>query len=99
MDGVAAIDPKNLDPDILLSRKDTGRALRKCGFPVADSSLETMAVRGGGPAFMRWGGRRVAYRWGTALAWAEGRLSNPVASTSELRPVPVSVHAAPNAAA
>jgi hypothetical protein len=89
MDGVAEIqniDPRNLDPDTLLSRKDTGRALRECGYPVADSSLETMAVRGGGPPFQKFG-RRAIYTWGTTRDWAENRLTTPVRSTSELKAV------------
>jgi hypothetical protein len=73
--------PQN--PDALLTRPQTGAALRAAGFPIADKSLATRASRGGGPPYRRFGAR-VLYRWGDALAWAQARLSPPIGSTSEL---------------
>ena len=71
------------DSEALLTRAQTGAALRASGFPVADKSLATLACRGGGPAFRRFGARPL-YRWGDALAWAQSRLSPLIGSTSEL---------------
>ncbi len=58
-------------------------ALTEHGFPVSAKTLATMATRGGGPPFHKFG-RAVLYRWGDALAWAEARLSAPRRTTSEL---------------
>ena len=74
--------PEIIEPDTLLTRSQTGAALRAAGFPVADKSLSTMASRGNGPQYQRFGAR-VLYRWGDARAWAEARLSPPIGSTSE----------------
>jgi hypothetical protein len=68
--------------DALLTRADTGAALRAAGYPVADSTLATKATRGGGPPYHRFGIRPL-YRWGEALAWAQSRLSASARSTSE----------------
>jgi hypothetical protein len=69
-------------PGALLTRRQAGAALRAAGYPVADKTLATMASRGGGPAYRRFGAR-VLYRWEEALAWAEARLSGPVRTSSE----------------
>lgn len=76
----ASAIPADLDQRLL--RVPTAAALTECGFKIASSSLATMATRGGGPPFCKWGPRAV-YRWGDALAWAEARLSGPRRSTSE----------------
>jgi hypothetical protein len=72
--------PDNLDA--LLTRDKAAAALTERGFPTSPKSLATMATRGGGPRFHRFG-PRVLYRWRDALNWAEGRLSPPMESTSE----------------
>jgi hypothetical protein len=72
-------------PDAKLSRAEAGAALRAAGYRIADATLATMAVRGGGPPFMRFG-KYPLYRWGDALAWAEGKLRAPVRATSEQPP-------------
>lgn len=64
------------DPDALLSRKDTAKALTAAGFPIARQTLATKATRGGGPPYSLFLGR-VLYRWGDALAWAHGSLISP----------------------
>jgi hypothetical protein len=74
--------PDNLDA--LLTRDKTAAALTEGGYPTSPKTLATMATRGGGPPFHRFG-PRVLYRWRDALEWAEKRLSPPVGSTSEAR--------------
>jgi hypothetical protein len=74
-----------INPDTLLDRPATAQALTSRGFKTRQSTLATMASRGGGPIFRKYG-QRVVYRWADALAWAQSRLSDPVASTSELDP-------------
>jgi hypothetical protein len=71
-----------VDPHALLRRKAVAAALTEAGFPTAETTLATKAVRGGGPPY-RLFGRVPLYRWADALAWAEGRLSPPRCSTSE----------------
>jgi len=74
-----------INPDARLGRKQTAEALSAFGYRIAEATLASMASRGGGPLFSKFG-PRVVYRWGDVLQWAERRLSNPVASTSELAP-------------
>jgi hypothetical protein len=71
-----------ISPDTLLRRKQLAAALADIGYPVASASLATMASRGGGPPFHKFG-RAALYRWSEAQAWAAGRLSTPRHSTSE----------------
>jgi hypothetical protein len=71
-----------LTPDTLLRRRATAEALSAAGYPTAEKTLSTKASRGGGPPF-RLFGRIPLYRWGDAMAWAEGKLSAPRRSTSE----------------
>ncbi len=70
------------DPDAKLRRKQVAAALTELGFPTAEATLATKAVRGGGPPY-RLFGRIPLYRWGDVLAWAEGKLSPPRHSSSE----------------
>jgi hypothetical protein len=79
------IDPRKLPPDALLTRTEVADALTELGFGITKQSLETMAVRGNGPAYCRWGAGAVRYRWQDALNWAHGRLSDPHASTAAHR--------------
>jgi hypothetical protein len=71
--------PQN--PDALLTRQQTGAALREAGFPVSDKTLATKATRGGGPPFRKFGARPL-YRWHDALAWAQSRLGPAIQNTS-----------------
>jgi hypothetical protein len=85
------------DPNALLSRDQTARALTDSGFQTEPTTLATKATRGGGPPYRLFGARAL-YRWGEVLAWAESRLSAPRGSTSEAdatRPMPNSKAAAP----
>lgn len=76
-----AVDSPPL-PDTLLRRSELAKALKQAGYPATEATLATKATRGGGPPFQRFG-RIPLYRWSSALAWAEGRLSPPMRSTSE----------------
>lgn len=69
--------------DRFLSRQQLVDELTAAGLPIALATLKSMAVRGGGPAFHKFG-RRVVYRWADARSWANARLGKPVHSTSEL---------------
>jgi hypothetical protein len=77
-----AMNTARPDLDELLSRHGVSKALTDRGFPVPPATLATMATRGGGPPFHRFG-TRVLYRWGDALAWAQARLRGPMSSTSQ----------------
>lgn len=72
--------PDGLDTN--LSRVQTADALTACGYVTSASTLATMATRGGGPPFYKWGPRTV-YRWGAVLEWAQNRRSQPRRSSSE----------------
>jgi hypothetical protein len=69
------------NPDILLTRAKAAAALTEAGYPTARATLASMATRGGGPIYRRFGSR-VVYRWGDLLDWARSRLSAPIRSTS-----------------
>ena len=43
------------DLDALLTRNRTAEALQEAGFPVRAKTLATMASRGGGPRFQKFG--------------------------------------------
>jgi hypothetical protein len=77
----SGVNDEKLSCDLLLRRKRTAEALSQLGFAISDKTLSTMATRGGGPPY-RLFGRIPLYRWGDALAWAEGRLTEPRNSTS-----------------
>ncbi|MFO1124006.1 MAG: hypothetical protein U1E25_01085 [Methylocystis sp.] len=72
-----------LPADTLLTRRQLAVESSKIGVPVAESSLASMASRGTGPTFCRYG-RAVRYRWGDFLSWAASRTTVGV-STSEHR--------------
>jgi hypothetical protein len=68
--------------DRLLTRRDAAEALTNAGYPTSPATLATLATRGGGPLFRRYG-TRVVYRMDDLIAWAQSRLSAPMRSTSE----------------
>jgi hypothetical protein len=68
--------------DALLRRSQTAAALTERGYPISTATLATKATRGGGPPYLLFG-RIPLYPWGTALAWAESRLSPLVRSSAE----------------
>lgn len=63
-----------IDNATLLRRADAAVALTSAGYPISPSTLATMASRGGGPVFRRFG-PKVLYRWGDLIEWAELRSS------------------------
>lgn len=75
-------DTDEIDPDAQLTRRQTIKALDDRGFPIKESTLATMATRGGGPPFQKWG-RWPLYRWETSHRWALDRLSPVLGSTAE----------------
>ena len=93
---IEGLAPVPLSLDTLLRRDDLAKALTAVGYPITTATLATRATRGGSPPYRLWG-RYPLYRWGDALAWAEGRLSKPVTSTSELD-VPNGAQDAPESA-
>ncbi len=60
------------DPKTKLGRKEVSNALAELGFPISPATLATMATRGGGPPYRRWGSR-VQYVWAEVLNWVEER--------------------------
>jgi hypothetical protein len=64
------------EQNALLRRTAVANTLTEAGYPTAAATLATKATRGGGPPFRLYG-RVPLYRWGEALAWAQGRLSTP----------------------
>lgn len=71
------------DLDARLRRDATAAALDEAGYPTSPKTLATLASRGGGPKFRKYG-RYPIYRWGDALAWAEAKCGPVVTSTAEL---------------
>jgi hypothetical protein len=69
------------DPDMLFTRRAAAAALTEAGFPTAPATLATLATRGGGPVYRRYG-NRVIYSWADLVGWAKSRLSGPLSSTS-----------------
>lgn len=68
-----------------LRREDVPSYVRDhWGMKIATQTLARMAVDGSGPIFQK-NGRTVLYTEAALDEWAEGRLSKPVRSTSELQ--------------
>src|SRR5262245_32887302 len=70
--------------DSLLTRPQTADELTAAGYPIKEGTLTTLASRGGGPRYSRFGNRTL-YRWADALEWAQARTSTPHGSASEHR--------------
>jgi hypothetical protein len=66
------------------TRAETAKLLQERGFPVAISSLATMATRGGGPPYKIFN-RTPLYKMEDVMRWAEAKLSKTVVSSAELR--------------
>lgn len=64
-----------------LTRPEAAQFLQAHGYPVTRRQLEKLAWSGGGPAYRRFG-RRVLYRPDDLLAWAHGKTSAPITSSS-----------------
>jgi hypothetical protein len=74
------LDP--LTSESLLTRDKAAAALSNFGYPTTRLTLSTLASRGHGPIYRRYG-RRALYRWCDLVSWAESRCSPPRRSTSE----------------
>lgn len=71
-------------PSARLTRRQTAEALKKVGWPVTRSTLNTLATRGEGPLFDRFG-QYAVYEWADALSWAQARAKGKRRSSSEGR--------------
>jgi hypothetical protein len=74
--------PIPVNSDALFLREQAADALTQRGYKTSKATLATLATRGGGPVFVKYGPRPV-YRLADLLAWAESRLTPPRHSTSE----------------
>jgi hypothetical protein len=83
------------DSDTLLTRDQVAAALTAAGFPVSPKTLATKAVRGGGPPYQIFGTKRSLYRWGSALAWAQSRLSVTLSQNENPAALPAKESCAP----
>lgn len=72
----------DLNPDSFLTRDKAALALSERGFPISKNTLSTLASRGNGPSYRRFG-RRVLYRLDDLVSWANARCSASRTSTSE----------------
>jgi hypothetical protein len=79
---IPADRPETRDPDVYLSRIELSDELEELGLPCAAATLATMAVRGGGPEYVKFG-PYARYRRGTGHAWARSRVSAPRTTTAE----------------
>jgi hypothetical protein len=61
-----------IDPDVLLDRTQAAMALTSHGYRISAATLATLASRGGGPDFERYGPYAL-YPWGNTLDWAKNR--------------------------
>jgi hypothetical protein len=72
----------NFSPDAMFTRDKGAVALSDLGYPVTKATLATLASRGGGPLYRRFG-KRVLYRWCDLVDWAEARCGAVRRSSSE----------------
>src|SRR6185312_13824342 len=72
--------PTNLNA--LLTRRQTADALTAIGCRISPATLASMATRGGGPPYSKWG-QKPLHRWSDVLSWAASRLGPPRRSSAE----------------
>ena len=75
----------SIDSNTRLRRRELAAALNAAGYPATEKTLATLASRPGrhgGPPYQLFG-RIPLYRWGDAIAWAEGKLGAIQRSTSD----------------
>lgn len=63
------------------SRREAAQYLNNKGIPTTESTLATLASRGGGPAFSKFGARAL-YSADDLDAWVDAKLSRPMPHTS-----------------
>ncbi|CAO4157147.1 hypothetical protein DHODJN_25260 [Methylorubrum extorquens] len=76
------VQPGQLSPCALLNRTQCAKLLSEAGYPTSRHTLASLASRGGGPLYRKYG-RIVVYRWSDALEWAEKRLGAFRSTASE----------------
>lgn len=69
-------------PRKFVDRKTAALMLSAVGLQTSPATLATLASRGGGPPYRRYG-RRVVYVWSDLLAWANARVSTVRCNTSQ----------------
>lgn len=65
-----------------LGRTESAQLLTDAGYKTSPATLATLASRGNGPPFRRYG-RIPVYMPSDLLSWARSRLSPPIRSTAE----------------
>jgi hypothetical protein len=71
-----------MDLEKRYTRKDAAALLTQWGYPTAKATLNTLATRGGGPRFSRWG-RTPLYSESDLRDWVRQHLTPAVSSTAE----------------
>ena len=66
-----------------LTRQEAASFLTSRGFPTAKGTLQKYVTVGGGPRYQRFGNRAL-YKPNDLIEWAQGRLSAPVTSSSQI---------------
>lgn len=69
-------------PCALINRAQCAKLLSEAGYPTSRHTLASLASRGGGPLYRKYG-RVVVYRWSDALDWAQARLGAFRSTASE----------------
>ena len=69
-----------------LNRGQAAEYVRRKGLPCAKTTLAKLACVGGGPNFRKFGKKNVVYTVFDLDVWIKGRLTEPVANTSDLVP-------------
>lgn len=67
-----------------VTRQDAARILTEAGYPIAYTTLATLASTGGGPAYKRYGHRAI-YEVEALFSWAEARIGRAASTASEHR--------------
>jgi hypothetical protein len=75
---------ESIDPRTFLTRRQLPGPLKACGFDVPHDTLATMASRGGGPPFRKFG-KSAVYQWADVVAWVRETMGEPARTTSEHR--------------
>jgi len=73
---------RQIDPNALFPRGDAAEALTKAGLPCSPKTLATLACRGNGPPYSRFG-RVSVYRGEDLVSWAIRRMSRPARTACE----------------
>jgi hypothetical protein len=66
-----------------MTRQRLADELTRLGLPTSAATLASLATRGGGPKYFKYG-RRVVYRWPEVMVWLESRLGAAIHHTSEV---------------